>query len=812
MSLVQDLRLAGRHLRRAPGHALTAALTLALAVGANGAIFSAVHAVLLRPLPVQQPDALAVIWQTDAGGRAVVELTYRHLREWSARSSLFTRASVMASHNWSAVLEGRGEPSRIWFAGVSAGFFETLGAAPLYGRTIRPEDDVPNGPGVAVLNYHAWMRRFGGDPGVVGTTMTLDGSPLEIVGVMPPGVDVPRGAEFWTPSVPIIVTGTPPNTGNLDTFGVFYVVGRLRSGLDAASARAELDALEARLDQATPGRLKWGARAVVTPFVEYVFGPVRPALWALWAAVALLLVIACANVAGLLLTRLSLRRREQAVRLALGATRGAVSRLWALEILIIALAGGALGVAVASGLVRGIVALAPDDLPRLADISMNVPVALFTFAVVLVTALLTSVMPMRDAGAVRLVEALDGARSTGSRRTMHARSALLVLQIGLAVVLLVATGLVVRSFVALRRVDLGFSSDRVLTAIVRPRGANVPPNRWLNDYLERVRGVPGVEAAGAVYLRPLMLGPIGQGVRVFLEGQPETRQAADANPTLNHQIASPGYFEAMRIPLRTGRYFTAADTADVPRVAIVGEATARRLWPGQDPLGRKMMMATFTPGGPPRAWRTVVGVVADVRYHGLDEVQLDVYDPALQVGRPADNIVVRTAGDPQAVASIVRSLARQMDPRAIVDGVTSMAAVVRRAQAPWRLSVSLFLLFGGFAFGLAALGLFGLVALDVAHRRREFAVRLALGASRGDIMRGVLRRAGVRVAAGIAAGMLAALLVTRMMRSVLFEVVPADTVTYASVLAIVLVVVAVAAYAPARRAVRTDPRELLKQD
>jgi hypothetical protein len=336
-------------------------------------------------------------------------------------------------------------------------------------------------------------------------------------------------------------------------------------------------------------------------------------------------------------------------------------------------------------------------------------------------------------------------------------------------------------------------------------------NRWLNGYLDR-DGVPGGRGGRRVYLRPLMLGPIGQGVRVFLEGQPETRQAADANPTLNHQIASPGYFEAMRVPLRAGRYFTAADTADVPRVAIVGEATARRLWPGQDPLGRKMMMATFTPGGAPRAWRTVVGVVADVRYHGLDEVQLDVYDPALQVGRPADNIVVRTTGDPQAAASIVRSLAREMDPRAIVDGMMSMEAVVRRAQAPWRLSVSLFVLFGGFAFGLAALGLFGLVALDVAHRRREFAVRLALGASRGAILRGVLGRAGVRVAAGVAAGMLAALLVTRMMRSVLFEVVPGDAVTYVSVLTIVLVVVAVAAYAPARRAVRADPRELLKQE
>ena len=280
---------------------------------------------------------------------------------------------------------------------------------------------MPNGPGVAVLNYNTWQRRFGGDPKVIGTTMLLDGRPLEIVGVMPSGLDLPRGAEFWAPSVPIIVTGNPPNTGTLNTFGVFYVVGRLRPGLDAARARADLDALEARLDQATPGRPKWGARAVVTPFVDYVFGPVRPALWALWAAVATLLVIACANVAALMLTRASVRQREQAVRLALGASRAAIGRLWMLEIAIIAAAGGAFGLVIANGLAAGIVALAPDDLPRIGDVSINLPVALFTFGMVLAAALLTGAIPL---AARRGRESGAGARwLAGDRRPPRARRA-----------------------------------------------------------------------------------------------------------------------------------------------------------------------------------------------------------------------------------------------------------------------------------------------------------------------------------------------------------------------------------------------------
>jgi putative ABC transport system permease protein len=812
LAVMNDLRYALRQLRQSPGYAVTAVLTLALAIGANSAIFSAVNAVLLRPLPVDTPRDLAVVWQTDAGGQAVIELTVRHLREWTGAGRTFTRAAVMASHNWSAALEGRGEPSRIWFNGVSADFFATLGVRPILGRDFRPDDDVPNAAPVAILNHGTWARRFGSDPNVVGSTIVLDGGSVEVIGVMPPGVDFPRGAELWVPVVPIIAGGTPPNTGNLDTFGVFYVVGRTRAGLDSAAVRAEIDSIEARLDRADTGRLKWGSRTVATPFVDYVFGPVRPALRVLWAAVGVLLLIACANVSGLALTRAAQRQQDHAIRRALGASRASIARLWLGEMLIVAAAGGALGLALAQWLTHAIVVLAPDDLPRLESVSVDAPVALFTFAAVIIAALVTAAMPLRHAGSAGVVSMLDGDRTTSSRRTQRARSALLVAQIALSVVLLIAAGLVLRSFLAVRQIDLGFTPDRVLSATVQPRGVSEAPNVWLDRFLERIRVQPGIEAAGAVYLRPLKLGPIGQNVRVFLEGQPETRESADANPTLNHQIATPGYFEALRSPLKAGRLFTAQDTAAAPPVAIVGESTARRLWPGQEPIGRRLSMATFTPGGPPRAWRTVVGVVSDVRYRALDEAQLDVYVPALQTGRPADNIVVRTAGDPLAFAASLRAIARELHSSALVEDVTTLDAVVTRAEAPWRLTMWMFVLFAALAFALAILGLFSVVALDVAHSGRELAIRLSLGASRGSIVRRMVLRAGWRVSVGIGLGLFAAVATGRAMRGLLFGIAPHDAPTYAAVLTVVLIAVVVAAYVPARRAARTDPNVVLRQE
>jgi putative ABC transport system permease protein len=805
-ALVETLR----RLRQAPGYATAVVLTFALAIGANSAIFSAVKAVLLRPLPVAAPSELAVIWQTDETRQPVIELTYRHLREWTERGGLFSHAAVMASHNWSAVLEGRGEPSRIWFNGVSAGFFDVLGARPLLGRTFTPDDDRPNAPGVAVLNHSAWMDRFGGDPAIVGQAMDLDGNSVEIVGVMPPGFDVPRAAEFWVPVVPVLASGTPPATGALDTVGIFYVVARMPGAVDVSRQARAIDAAESQLDASMPGRLTWGSATVVTPLVDYLFGPVRPALRILWVAVGVLLLVACANVSGLMLTRVAKRRHEHAIRMALGAGRLAIGRLWALEVVVLALAGALLGLVGARWLTGVIVALAPDDLPRLTYVAVDGTVALVTLAVVAAAAALTGIVPLREASRAQLTPQMDGERTTAGRAALRMRSGLVVVQIALAVVLLVSAGLVVRSFVTLRQLDLGFVPDRVLSVTVQPRNPGQPTNAWLDTFLARIRTVQGVESAGAVLLRPLQLGKIGWGARVVLEGQPETRESADANPTLNYQIATTAYFETLRIPLLAGRFFTDEDRAGTERVAIVSESTARRLWPGQEAIGRRFSMSAFTPGTPGQVWRRVVGVVSDVRYRGLDEVQLDVYDPALQAGLAADNVVIRTSGNPLAAAPFVTEAARALDATAIVDNVTSLDAVVRRAEAPWRLTTWMFVLFAGTSFALAALGLFGLVALDVTQRRREFAIRLALGEPRGRLSWGVIRRAGVLTAIGLAAGFIAATVVTRTMRHLLFGISPADGWTYGAVAGLVVLVVAAAAWIPARRASRVEPQSLLR--
>jgi predicted permease len=807
------LRLALRHLRRSPGYFVAAVVTFALAIGANSAIFSAVRAVLLRPLPIDDAPRVAAVWQTDARGQGVVELTYRHLREWTEAGRTFTSAAVMASHNWNAVLTGRGEPYRIWFNAVSANFFDTLGVRPVLGRSFRPDDDVMNARSVAVLNYNTWVRRFGSDPRAVGSTMTLDGSPTEIVGVMPPGFDVPRGAEFWVPAAPIVAgSSNPPKAENLDVFGVFYVVGRLRQGLAMSAVRAEIDGVEARLNRDNPGRLKWGKGTAVTPMLDYVFGPVRGALRLLWIAVGVLLLIACANVSGLMLSHVARRRHEDAIRLALGANRAAVARLWLTEIGLVALAGGALGLVAATILVRAIVTLAPDDLPRVGDVAVDGGVALFTFSIVVAVAVFTGLMPLRQAGSVSLLEAFEGARATAGRKTLRARSALLVAQIALSVVLLVAAGLVVRSFVVLRQTDLGFTSDRVVSLTLVTQGATtLPPNQYLREVLVRVRAQSSVEAAGAVYLRPLLLGPIGDGLQVVLEGQPQTAASMDANPTLNHQAATPGYFEALKIPLRAGRFFTDQDTADRERVAIVGESTAKRLWPGQNAIGRRVTMFSYSRTGPRMAARTVVGIVADVRYHALGEVQYDIYDPAMQIDRPINNIVVRTRAGARDTADMVRTVARSLDATAIVDEVTTMDNVVGRAEAPWRLATWMFVLFAGLAFGLSALGLFSLVALEVAYRRREFAIRLALGSPGGSIVKSVMLRAWWRAAAGLAIGFAVAIAASRALRSLLFGIAPDDAATYASVLAIVLLAVAIAAWLPARRALVNDPHAVLRE-
>ena len=813
MGILRGARLAFRSLVKTPGYTLAAVFTLTLVMAANSAMFSAVYAVLLRPLPIRHTEDLVVCWASDPSHQlSVVELSYRNFEEWASHSKSFTQAAAIGSSTWPALLDGPDGSARLSSAGVSVSFFETLGVVPEYGRTFRPDDDLPKASRVVILSHRTWVTRFGANQQVIGTTIQLT-EPHTVVGVMPEAFDFPRGTDLWTPVVPILAnSGKEWRADALSNVGVLFVIGRLRAGVTPRMASDELDRLAGQLERngASP---RFGSGVVVTPFLDYVLGPVRQALWALLAAVGVLLLIGCANVSGLMLTRVSLRRREHAVRIALGATGRDVAGLWILEALILSVVGGALGLMTSEWIATAIVALAPEDVPRLAEVSINLPVAVFTCGTLFAAALLCGAGPIRHASAVNVVEALnDVGRSTPSRQTHRTRSLLLILQIGLSVVLLVAAGLVVRSFVNLRTTDLGFLPSQVVSMTLEPRDPKPSANEWVDELLRRVNALPEVEAAGAVYLRPLALGSIGQETSVLLEGQPATRQAERQNPTLNYQVATPGYFPAMRIPIRKGRPFDGQDTPGSARVALVGETTARRLWPGQDPIGKRLSLPTFTQNGPPRAWRTVVGVVGDVHYRGIDDVRLDVYDAALQSSTAATDIVVRTSGDTRRAAAAVQAEARRLDPRVLVDRLTTMDAIVSRAVAPWRFSVWMFTVFAALALVLATVGLFSLVSLDVAQRHREFAVRLALGARRGHIVRPVLFLAGERVLAGVSIGLLFSIAATRALGSMLFGVRALDATTYAAVVTLLVAVVAVAAYLPARRAASADPMRLLRRD
>ncbi len=804
--MLADVRAALRNLRHEPGYAAAATLTLALTIGATTAIFSGVHKVLLDTAGITDPQSLVMAWSRDTARQlGVVELSYRNVEDWAKNTRSFASLAAIGSSTWPAILDGRGDPERLSLAGVSVSFLDTLGVRPLVGRDFEEDDDLPNAPRVVIMSYGMWAARFGSDREVVGRTIMLDEEPFTVAGVMPQGFDFPRGTDVWTPVVPVLAAspeGWQPKT--LDSVAVLFAIGRLRDGVTSDTARDELDAIAARIER-EGGTRRFASAVVTTPFLDFALGPVRRALWALFGAVGVLLLIGCANVSGLMLTRASVRRRDHAIRLALGATPAAIGRLWIAETVVLCVAGGCLGLLNARWMAQVMIAVAPENLPRLASVTIDAPVAAFTCAVVAIATLVCGAGPLRHALASSPLEGLQAfGQATATRSAQRSRSALVALEIGLAVALMIAAGLVVRSFVNLRQIHLGFEPAGVLTMTASPRTTR-PVNEWIAELLPRITALPGVESAGAIYLRPLALGPIGQETSFVLEGQADSEETERRNPALNYQVATPGYFTAMRIEVKRGRLFTADDTAQSPRVALVGESAARRLWPGENAVGKQLLLPTFERGTGRRAWRQIVGVVADVRYRGVDDVRLDVYDPATQSPLEAGDLVVRTSGDPLRLAAAVQAVARELDPRVLISGSTTMEGIVARALAPWRFSVWVFGVFAALAVVLASGGLFSIVSLDVARRRRELAVRVALGAQRRDILQSVLVPATRRLLAGLAFGLLVSAAASGVLRSMLFGIEPLDAWTYLSVTVLISLVVIGASYFPARRAARVDP-------
>jgi predicted permease len=691
---------------------------------------------------------------------------------------------------------------------VSGSFFSTLGVRPYLGRLLQPDDDRPHGPRVVVLSYRLWQTRFGSDAGVIGTTISGDGRPATVVGVAPPEFDFPRGTQLWLPVAPLLTEGALGLAG-LHQIGVLFVIGRFNANATHDAAARELDELARQAHE--QGATRFGSGVRVTPFLEYLFGPLRQALWWLLAAVLVLLVIACGNLSALSLTRRVRQRRQQAIRLALGADSGALLRPMLVEALLISGCAVTVGLMASRVVLDALMALAPSDLANVTQVAISREVGLVAVAVSLAATWASCTLPMRRASMLTVDDLHDSARATDGPRAMRLRSLLLKGQVALTVVLLAAAGLILRSYSNLRQIDLGFEPANVVTIELEPQQSTLPANEWMRELLTRVDGLPGIEAAGAVYLRPLALGGIGADTRFLLEGQPATKEQEARQGHLNYQSATSGYFRAMGIQLVEGRVFEPADHARSPRVAVISESAARMLWPGKSALGRRLRLPSMDPDFE-IIWRTVVGVVSDVRYRRLDDVRNDVYEPASQARALAGHVVVRSQRNPVAIAAAVQAEARRMDPAVLIGSASSLDAIVSRAMAPWRLSVWLFTAFALMALVLSAVGLFALAALDVSQRTREFALRKALGARTRDIVRKVLTSTGSHALAGLVAGLAVAATVSQWMSSLLFHTDPLDPITYGVVTVTILLSVAAAALIPAYRASRTDPAILLRQD
>jgi putative ABC transport system permease protein len=802
---LQDLAHALRRLARRKGFTLVAAATLALGIGGSVAIFSVAHAVILRPLPYADPERLVLGWQRDLErGQAFVEMSYPTYRHWRVANAVFDELAGLPSTNQSWTLSGRGEPVALVGRLVTSSFFRVMGIAPALGRVLLPEDDRRGAARVVVLGHACWRDRFGADPSVVGRAIVLDRELFTVVGVMPEGFAYPEDAELWSPLVPGV-------NELAEQPGVWWMsaIGRLKPAVSLAQARREMASFAERYNLETY-KVK-GVTAVLTPLADGVFGPTRPALLALLGGTGLVLLVACANVAALQIVQLSERSSEMALRAALGASRGRLARGLLAESLVLGLVGGLLGVAGAAAFVPVLVALSPSDVPRLADAALDREALVVAVALTLLTALATALGPILVLERRSLREALAGGSRVapgGSRL----RASLVAAEVGLALVVLVGAGLLLRSFAALRDVPLGYDAARVLAVEAGPSEDRYPEPERQRQYVDalvaRLRALPGVESAAAVTLRPLW-GTVGMDWPFTLEGQ--SPKDAERNPLLNFETVTPDYFRTMGIPLRRGRAFDERDRDGQPGVIVVSEAFARRSWPEQDPIGKRLKL----PLPPTRyhdAWLSVVGVAGDARYRELQATRFDLYMSYQQSNHRTHHLVLRLRGEPPGLSAAIVREVRAHDPEATAPALVPLTEAVGRALAVPRFAARVFSGFGLVALVLAGLGLYGLVAHSVGRRTREIGLRVTLGARPADIVRLVLREGVAPALVGAALGTLAALAAGRLLSRLLFGVSSGDGVAFASAAALLVAVSLLAAALPARRALAVQPAEALRTE
>jgi putative ABC transport system permease protein len=812
-TFLQDVRFGLRTLVKNPGFAYVAVLTLALGVGANAAIFSVVNAVLLRPLPWSEPDRTVMIWSR----WTAFDKTWVSDGEVNGyRRQSRTLAEVGAWSDGQVNLTGDGEPERVASGFVTANLFSVLGASPIQGRGFTAEEDVPKGPNVVILGHGLWVRRYAADPTIVGRTIQVNGAPYQVVGIMPAGFVLPTDFQNPSPStlwLPIQWNATSTNHGSHG----LYAAARMKPGATLPQVRDDLHELAQ----------SWTRQGLYPPQMQFdvlalslrdeVVGGVRRTIWLLFGAVGFLLLIACANVANLLLARAEARQREMAVRTALGAGTWRVVRQLLTESLVLATIAGLAGLALATIGVRALAAWNPSSIPRVSGSTVDWRVLAFTIVIALLTTVIFSLAPAARILRADLTDSMKeggGNATTGGGRRRF-RSALVVAEMALAVVLLIGAGLMLRTLWSLQRIDLGFNPTGVLTMrIALPQASYPDPAQVVGFYsrlMEQIRTVPGVSAAGAARSLPLgsTIGDFGLRVDGYVP-PPGTNAKGD------WQIATDGYLEAMGEQIVRGRSIAASDTSDSQLVALINEEMAGRYWDGRDPIGGR-----FRIGGSAndRPWVTVVGIVRAVRHNGITEVVKEkFYVPHTQwhqsVGNPIRSmtLVLRTNGNPAALTAPVRDVIRQMDANLPVADVRSMDEVVGSAlSTPTFMSV-LLSIFAALALSLSAIGIYGVLSYVVSRRTREIGIRVAIGAGRGRVLRMVLG-SGVSLALiGIGAGLVLAFGVTRLLRGLLHGVTPADPATFAAVTVALAGVAALASAVPAWRASRVDPVIALKSE
>ena len=812
-ALFQDLRFALRLLVKNPGFALIAAIIMALGIGANTAIFSIVNKVLIEPLPFRDVDRVVQIWhtppQSSFPGMTTFAISPANFLDWQKENHVFDKMALYSGASFD--ITGAGKPEAIGAGAVSSDFFSALGVEPLHGRVFRAEENNPGQNHEVILSYKFWQTHYAADPGAVGKTINLDGDPYTVVGVMGPAMNRPGFAQMWVPQGLTPVQAAVRNNHN------FLAVGRLKPGVTLEQAQSEMNTISQRLEQAYPADDKgWGA--VLHPLRDETVGNVRPALLMMLAAVAFVLLIACANVANLLLARTFARRKEIAIRTAMGARRPRLVRQLLGESVLISLIGGALGLVAAHFGIQLLLKLFAANLPQLGEIKLNGPVLAFTFALSVVTGILAGLLPALSMTRSDVNDALKQGlgRTDASSGSSATRSALVVVEVALSLVLLIGAGLMIRSLTKLQTIDPGFDQHNVLTMNVQVNKKQfadaTQQSQFFNQVFERIHSIPGVEAVGAINDLPLNG---GSSQPVAIDGHPVV--ALSEQPEVSVRVATPGYLHAMRITLLQGRDISLDDRADSAAVVVISQSMAKQFWPNGDAIGHHLKLSFF-----PDKDRQVVGIVGDVKQNGLNSSAgiATLYWPVAQLVAPTNeswmsyplSLVIRTTVPPRTLATAVTDAIHQINKDIPVDNILTLEEFVDATLTQRSFNMQLLSIFGLLALILCTVGIYSVLAYSVKRGMKDIGLRIAFGATRRDVLQFVLTQAIKPTALGIVIGLAAAYTLSRLVTSMVYGVSAHDALTFSAVTALLIGVAFAASLIPALRATRIDPIAVIRDE